>query len=191
MRPMIKLESKDFFYTHGVSVPGNLWAERPFKFNPSDFVVGGDRLQEKMFLADVQATSLERFVEDPEAAIIYGVASAPNDSNAKVFAAYLVQTYLQHKGHARVKWEQLYGDFSNKSLSYDYDLLVITGLTPNSTNVKLEKARDLLEHHCDIPRIVVIAGEDPITYFSTRLYKTVNNIYYHSSKLVKSKIEVV
>lgn len=187
----IKLEPRSFFLGHGVTVPGYLWAERPFKFNPTDFVVGGDRLQEKMFLSDVQYRSLEDFTENPNSPIVYGVASAPNDLCAKMVAAYLVQIFLHRNSHCRVKWDQLYGNFDNKNLSSELDLLVITGLSPNSTNVKLEKARDLLEHHSDIPRIVVISGEDPITFFSTRLYSAVHSIYYHSSTLVKSKIEVV
>ena len=85
----------------------------------------------------------------------------------------------------------LTGGFENKSLNAEPSLLVITGLTPNSTPVKLEKARDLLEKHSNIPRIVVMAGEDPITFFMTRLYYSVNSIYYHSSALVKQRVEIV
>jgi hypothetical protein len=70
-------------------------------------------------------------------------------------------------------------------------LLVLSNLTPNSTAAKLEKTRDMLEFYADIPRIVVIAGEDPITFFSRRLFWRVNNLFFLSSSLVKRKVEVV
>lgn len=188
----IRLKSRDLFLQRGVNVPGYIWQEPAFKFVPLDFGVGGDRLKEKIFDADLQTTSLENWNEDPLRPVVYGVASAPSDQRAKYFAAYLVQIFLeQAPPNTSVLWEQLTGGFDNKAMTAEPSLLVMTGLTPNSTAVKLEKARDLLEKHSNIPRIVVIAGDDPITFFMTKLYYSVNSIYFHSSTLVKRVVETV
>lgn len=188
----IRLKSRSRFLMRGVDIPGYIWQEPPFNFNPLDFGVGGDRIKEKVFDSEVQVKSLDRFLENPEYPSVYGVASAPSDQRAKYFAAFLVQNFLESAPlNATVRWDSLYGSFDNPGMSTEPSLLVITGLTPNSTPVKLEKARDLLEKHSGIPRIVVIAGEDPITFFMTKLFYRVNNLYFHSSALNKRRIEVV
>jgi hypothetical protein len=188
----IKLRPREFFLERGITIPGYIWQERPFTFKPDDFAVGGDRLQERIFSADKQEDSLQRWVDDPTRAIIYAVASAPSDQRAKFFATYLVQKFIANAPLNRtVRWEALTSDFKNAALEAEPSLLVITGLTPNSQPSKLEKARDLLERHHSIPRIVVIAGEDPITFMSTRLYSSLHSMYFYSSTLVKRKVEIL
>lgn len=189
----IKIKPRDKFLVRGLELPGSIWQERPFVFNPQDFAVGGDRLNEKIFFGEKQTESLERFMERPRAPLTYGVASAPSDMKAKFFAVYLLQYFLDNAPpNLTVRWEPLYGNsFTNPALDAEPNLLVITGLSPNASNTKLEKARDLIEKHYNIPRIVVIAGEDPITFFATRLYAPVQNIFFDSANLVKRKIEVI
>ena len=191
-RVHIKLKAREKFLMRGADVPGYVWQERPFNFAPQDFAVGGDKLHEKIYDSDLQSNSLARFMANPQSPQIYGVASAPNDARAKYFAAYLVQLFLENAPpNLTVKWEPLYGNsFANPTLDSEPSLLVITGLSPNCSNTKLEKARDLLEKHHGIPRIVVIAGEDPITFFSTRLYQSVHNLFFHCHALVKRTVEI-
>lgn len=191
-RELIKLRARDRFLQRGVEVPGYIWQERPFHFNPLPFAVGGDRMNERIFNPEIQLESLSRWRENPTKNIIYGVASAPSDLRAKYFAAFLVQVYINNAPpNTSIRWEPLYSSFNNPALMAEPSLLIITGLTPNSTPVKLEKARDLLEKHSGIPRIVVVSGEDPVTFFSTRLYSSLNSLYFHSSDLVKRTVEVV
>lgn len=188
----VKLKARERFLERGIDVPGYIWQERPFTFMPQDFAVESERLKEKVFPSELQIESLERFISDPTNNLIYGVASSPSDQRAKFFAAYLVQLFLEGAPpNVSVRWENLYSTFNNPAMDAQPSLLVMTGLTPNAMPVKLEKARDLLEKHSNIPRIVVIAGEDPVTYFSNRLYSPLNNLYFHSSSLVKRKVEIV
>lgn len=189
----IKLKPRDKFLIRGVEIPGYIWQERAWNFAPDDFAIGNDRLNEKIFPASVQTESLERFRNDPTAPFIYGVASAPSDQKAKYFAAFLTQLFLENAPpNKTVRWEQLYGNsFNSPAMDADPHLLVITGLCPNSSNTKLEKARDLLEKHHNIPRIVVIAGEDPVTFFSTKLYSPIHSLFFTSAALVKRKVDVV
>jgi hypothetical protein len=194
MTEKIKLRKRDFFVQRGATIPGHIWKEQPFKFDPVTFAVEDEKLEKRFFEASVQEKSLQGFLENPAAPHVYAVASEPNDSRALYFAAYLVQCYLESTQPPwRVAWENLYGGFSNKLLDAEIEpsFLVLSNLSPNSTNVKLEKARDLLTYYAHIPRVVVIAGEDPITFFARRLFFKTGRIFFHSSSIIKRQVQVV
>jgi hypothetical protein len=181
-------------------VPNNVWRTSPFKWDPVDFGVESEKLNEKIITAETQNNSLRMWLDDPSYPYVYGVSGNPDDSDARYFAAYLVQAHIAFMGYkAHVVWHTLYGGFDNKLLR-EYDeidgksppsLLVLCNLTPNSTNVKLDKARDLLERFNDIPRIVVAAGEDPFSFLTTRLYSPIHALAYFSSSLVKKRMEII
>ena len=191
-KPVIKLPNREWFLTHSAEIPGHVWRKGPFKFDPLDFAVKDERLNEKIFEGRLQLESLESFRADPLKPIIYGVGSAPDDATAKFFAAYLAHLFLSVTHRSKtIHWETLYGGFDNPALQVKPDLLIITNLTPASSNHRIEKARDLLEFHSEIPRIVVIAGEDPITFCSTKLFCPINKIFFHSASIVRRKVEVV
>jgi hypothetical protein len=189
---VIKLKPRDHFVTRGINVPGYIWQEPSFKFDPKDFGVGGGRLNERIFESDMQVQSLDRFISEPTLPIIYGVGSAPSDQRAKYFAAFLVQSFLEVAPlNSTVLWETIYSGYKNAALDSSPSLLVISGLTPNSDARKLEKARDLLEKNGDIPRIVIVAGEDPITFLSNRLFCSIKGCYFHGSPLIRRKVETI
>lgn len=194
MADKIKLRKREFFVQAGANVPGYIWKEPAFKFEPVTFAVEDERLEKRFFDGSVQEKSLEGFLADPSGPHVYAVASEPNDSRALYFAAYLVQCYLEKTPPPwRVVWESLYGGFQNKLMDAELEpsFLVLSNLSPNSTNVKLEKARDLLTRYAHIPRVVVIAGEDPITFFARRLYFKTGRIFFYSSSIVKRQVQVV
>ncbi len=176
-------------------VPSHVWRARHFKWNPITFATESERLNAKFIESPVQDKSLATFLEDPSTSMIYGVSGNPDDSKAKYFAAFLVAAHLKVMGaDANVIWAPQYGGFDNPHMSDDRaapTMLVLTNLTPNSTPFKLEKARDLLEKFSDIPRVVVIAGMDPLSFLTTRLHVPVHGIAYFSEALVKSQIEVI
>lgn len=180
-------------------VPGHVWKQTAFKWDPVPFGPESERLNERVIEPRVQNQSLLSYLEDVREPIVYGVSGNPDDAKAKYFAAYLVAAHLEKLGSkANVVWHTLYGGFNNPLLT-EYDpvdgkadptLLVLSNLTPASTNVKLEKARDLLERFSDIPRIVVIAGEDPLSFLTTRLYSPINALAYFSESLLKKRMEI-
>ena len=181
-------------------VPGTVWRQAPFKWDPQAFGVESERVHDRVIEATTQNNSLTAFLEDPEAPIIYGVSGNPDDARAKLFAAYLVAAHTERLGlRANVVWHTLYGQFDNPLLR-EYDpvdgkasptLLVLSNLTAGSTGVKLEKARDLIERFSEIPRIVVSAGEDPISFHSTRLYTQINALAYFPNSMIKRRIEII
>lgn len=195
MSERISIRDRKKFLAKGVLIPEFVWKARPFVFSPLPFGVESERLNAKIYGPEVQRKSLESFRENPHAPCTYGVASAPSDDVAKYFAAYLVQQFILNSPPSKnnIIWHHLYANFKNPLIENQESpsLLVLTGLTPNSTSLKLEKARDLLEYYSDIPRIVVIAGEDPVTFFATKLYYKLTHIFFLSSSLVKRKIETV
>jgi hypothetical protein len=181
-------------------VPGSVWKQGPFKWDPMTFACESDKLNEKFVESQVQNASLLRFMREPDLPILYCVTGNPDDAKAKLFAAYLVQIHQQRLGlKANVVWHVVYGGFDNPLLK-EYDaidgkaepsMLVISNLTPNSPGLKLDKTRDLLERFENIPRVIVGAGEDPMSFMTTRLYSAINGLAYFSESLVKKKIEII
>lgn len=176
-------------------VPGHVWRTAKFKWEPAAFATEAEQLNAKVFEPSSQDKALIQFMDDPTAPMIFGVSGNPDDSKAKYFAAYLVDLHMKHLGaQANPVWATLYGGFDNPHLDIDRarpTLLVLSNLTPNSTTLKLEKARDLIEANPDIPRIVVCAGMDPVSFLTTRLHVPVNGMAYFAERLVKAKIEII
>lgn len=204
----VKIEKKELPKTIAVRdkdkltsiVPGHVWRQGPFKWDPMPFAVESDRLNERIVDPAEQEKSLQLFLDDPTRRMVYGVSGNPHDGKAKLFAAYLVDQHIKHRGRgSHVVWHTVYEGFDNKLLR-EYDevdgkspptLLVLTNITPNASSTRLGKVRDLLERFSDIPRIVVMAGEDPLSFFTTRLYYKINALAYFSESLVKRKVEVI
>lgn len=180
-------------------VPGSVWQCRPFRFQPSTFVSESERLHDKFIEPDVQKASLRDFMDDPTDPVVYGVTGSPDDVKAKYFAAFLAQSHIEKLGNeANVVWCTLYNFHGDDPLKDSFTgvksrptLLIVSNLTPGSTQFRLEKARDLVERFHNIPRIIVAAGEDPLSFLATRLYVPVNALAYFSSSLMKQRVEVV
>jgi hypothetical protein len=176
-------------------VPGHVWRTKAFKWNPLTFATEAEQLNSKFIEPSKQDKSLSMFIKNPETPMIYGVSGNPDDSKAKYFAAYLIDLHMKHlKADANPVWATLYGGFDNPYLSNDKaspTILVISNLTPNSTTTKLEKARDLIEAFPDIPRIVLCAGMDPLSFLTTRLHVPVHGLAYFSEALIKARVEII
>lgn len=177
-------------------VPGDIWRlPKGVKWRPQTFVPESEKLNEKFIAPETQNKSLARFIKNPKQAMIYGIAGNPDDSKAKYFAAHLVQVHLAALGaSANVVWATLYSGYENQYMRDDLaapTLIVISNLTPNSTNVKLEKARDIIEKYPDVPRLVVCAGIDPLSFLAAFLHVPIHGLAYFSEALVKQKVSVI
>lgn len=178
------------------SIPGSVWRQAPFRYVPRTFGVESERFKEKFIEADDQRTQFAEFLASPALPWIYSVSGNPDDLKAKYFAAYLAQQHIKALGtRANVVWEVMYGGFNNPLLTTDTarsrpTMLIISNLTPTSSNNRLEKVRDLIEFYSDIPRVVVSAGEDPLSFVATRLHLPVHGLAYFLDGMIRRKVEV-
>lgn len=109
------------------------------------------------------------------------ISSMPNDQKAKLVAASIMETALsKHMGNRNTfsrnppLWHTLVGGFGDKLLDEKPSLLIISNITYTSSDHKIEKLRDLLETHHDIPRIVVMSGNDPVSFMNSRVHLAMN-----------------
>lgn len=84
-------------------------------------------------------------------------------------------------------WHTVFGGFSDKlrdnsAFSKNPSMLVIDGLVTNATDIKVEKARDLLMKFSDIPRVIITCGTCPLQFAYERLYYSVNRVAFFGAK---------
>jgi hypothetical protein len=173
-------------------------AQRPFDFKPVSFTSTVEGLKPKLFKAKTQLKWLEEFMEEPFQPRNYCLVSAPNDSMAKMLAAFMMQ-YAVIKGDSRTAlplWHDLTGGFNNTLLNSKNEtaqgasLLVLNNVGAMSTQPKIEKLRDIIETYTDIPKIVVATGCDPFAFFTKYLYLPVHSLAYMTTGMVKRNIEL-
>lgn len=178
-------------------VPGHVFRQSAFDYEPMTFVTENERLKDITIEAKTQRKGQRGFVADPTKPYLYYVTGSPNDSKAKLFAAYLCELHTKANPHARVHWEAMYGGFNNPLLArgqeagFEPSLIVLYGLCSDSSNVKLDKARDLLQFYNKIPRIVVAAGEDPVSFAYTKMFTKINALAYLSEGLIRQRVEII
>jgi hypothetical protein len=166
-------------------------------FAPKAFAVEHPKLEGRIIEASTQWMSFDVFAKKPTRSMIYIVAGNPDDEKAKYFAAYLVQLhkqYVEAKGRvSQVIWEHVYNGYDNPLLKTGVEpsMLVLDNLTVKSNFVKLDKARDLLQRWSDIPRVVVCAGEDPISFAAQRLHVACHGLAYFASDISKTAQQVI
>lgn len=145
---------------------------------------GPDWLPEESILKPHSVTrqirSLDRMMNNPlNGNYIACIGGHPSDVRAKVIAANIMSRAidLQMDGAAKGKhlplWHRIYGGYSDvlrdaKELE-PCSMLILTNVAADSSTIKLEKLRDLLEMYDNIPKIVIVNGSDPITFFASKV----------------------
>lgn len=172
----------EWFASKGVRVPHGFLDARPFLFDPEDITVGktGSYLKPRILSLEKQETGFSNWCAKPTKPIIYGAGSEPSDAAAKYFAVHLVQKYVEAVPNRKVIFHHVYSGYSNPLIANEEPctLLVLSGLSLDSSQSKIDKCVDLLEHYSSIPRIVICSGVDPVTFFSLRL-KTKIHSFFH------------
>lgn len=172
-----------------------------FKWQPPDFMREDDRwdddVRKQIMSSEVQDRGLRNWIDDPGMPYLYSVAGSPSDEKALYFAAYLAQVHAEKLGgRANIHWHRMYDSYKNKLLEdfQDVDpntepsLLIISNLTCDSESRKLGMARDLLVRFAHIPRIVVSAGMDPISFAAFKLRSSCNAMAYFRAATLKQDV---
>lgn len=140
-----------------------------------------------------QVDNLARMLDNPlYGHPVIGIGSFPSDLRAKMIAVNLMleAIHVQNEStSSRIRrydyplWHKVYGGFKDNlrdnGLGDDRpSMLIISNVDVLSTPVKIEKVRDILEQHPNIPRVVVVAGCDPLTFFATKLHLPLDYGFY-------------
>lgn len=138
----------------------------------------------------VQKSMFQRTLQSPlKKPYLYLIAGKHDDRLAKYLAFKLFKAAYQQAGYNSNSpyWHTVIGGYHDKirdDLNFRENefgfpcLLVISNITTNSTNVKLEKVRDICEIYSSIPRILVLAGDDPVAFNSKHLHLPINKLLY-------------
>jgi hypothetical protein len=164
------------------------------QWDPQAFVIESERLEQRIIEANVQQKSLAAWNKNPKRPMTYIVSGSTHDEKAKLFAAHLVDIHWQRLGiNADVVWEPVFNGYENKLIQREStpSLIVLTNLSTKSNYLKYDKARDVCERFGSVPKIIVVAGEDPISFAATRLHVPAHAVAYFGSKLVKTYNEVI
>lgn len=179
-------------------LPKNLLGSKPFELD--DFVdtfnSSGDRLKNKRISKSKQIETFSKISKDVlYAPYLFCVSGFPTDTQAKMLAAYLMYKAFKETKAKKLtppRWHNIYLGFDNPILKDGYrpSFLVLSNITGDTSNQKVDKLRDCLEHHCNIPRVVVCSGVDPLTFFNTRMHMSINGCVYLTGKQAKKYNEL-
>lgn len=140
-----------------------------------------------------QISSLYKMLNNP----MYGspivcIGSMVTDERAKFLAMTFMDIAIQQmkdgaqKGKRMPKWHKLLGNYQDELRDSkerpNYAMLVLTNVAPDSTPVKLEKLRDILEMYDSVPRIVVVNGSDPVSFFAEKIRMPLERAFYLNNK---------
>jgi hypothetical protein len=172
-------------------VDNSVFVTPPFLWKPVPFVVEHPRLVDRIISAEKQNQSLEKFTANPKLPMTYFITGALDDRKAKYFAAYLCSHHLKTV-NSSIHWESITGGFDNPLLKAQPDLtmLVISNIPDFSSGAKLEKVRDIVSAYPNIPKVLIGAGEDPVS-LSYRLKLPAHGLAYFGSNLTKNYQEVI
>ncbi len=192
---IIKLPSRNLFLGRGCDIPNHIWNSPKTKLDTCDFATDEkDGLNQTVYTALQQNASFEEFLQDPAYPRTYGICSMPNDSVASVIAAYMTSVFLQESAPNQLAyWNKIvWSGFDKNVFTCGCSFLVISSLSPNTSISRLEYVQEVIDRYSGrIPVLVVGTGFDPITMFSTKLFRKPSDIFFHSTSLVKRRTEVM
>jgi hypothetical protein len=144
--------------------------------------------------AQKQLNYLAKTLKDPFASnYVFSISGESNDALPLQIALQIFNTAIDlSQVGKRPFWHMVTGgtkdslrdssELMQLQMGGTPSLLVISNLASNSTMMKVEKVHDLINMFSSIPRILIIAGENPISYCSRTLHISVNRVLYFATK---------
>ncbi len=178
-------------------VPRNIFGLKPFLLDSAitPFTSEVNELKPKRISTSKQFDDLKKVLLNPfHSAYRLCITGKPNDNMAKMLAAVILNKAnihyvqaLKKGGSTRSKilrqrshpiWHTLTGSFQDelrdKRNEQKPALIVLANITKESSAVKKEKLRDILELYSAVPIVVLVAGSDPVTFFNEDLRHALN-----------------
>lgn len=163
-----------------------VYSER--SFNPyaaiSQFKPKIENVKAKTIGVEMQHDWLDEIFADPLKPRTICISGFPSDIRAKCVAAkifeqaciqYMQMSQKDKRGRSLPKWHRVLGNYHDpirdaQANRINPSMLIISNVNMDSTNMKLEKVRDLVDSFPDIPRIIVTGGCTPVDFFQHKLY---------------------
>lgn len=154
-------------------LPGYILSEKEFRLEDylTNYTSTLEGLKPLPVKKEQQFNHFREMMLDPvHAPYIACISSSPNDLRAKILASSIMQQCI--KQGIEPYWHTVIGGYKDElrdNIQYwrrKLGLLIITNFTPDSTDAKYEKVRDLIEIYNDIPRIIVTAQAEPFSFFN-------------------------
>lgn len=186
----------------GSGTPGQDFMGAGGRFDVLPFLIGMEinlpSVTSKAVGASKQAEMLRKILANPLGRpLTIGISSYPSDARAKYVAhmimAAAIQQYETNRSKfgtkSRPMWHRVWGKYRDTLRDGQKEnpcMLVISNLHDESSSVKIETVRDLLEMYSDIPRIVVSAGAPIVDMFTYRLQMPLSaGLYIGPPNLIK------
>ena len=132
----------------------------------------------------VQLKAYERTLKNPlERPYLYVIATSHNEIRAGAVALSIFERLSRKllldsskQASGTPYWHQVYGGWRDKlrddreKTIGEINFLAISNIAVNSTNEKIEKVRDLNYKYIDVPRIMVVAGTNPLKFAYEQLH---------------------
>lgn len=130
-----------------------------------------------------------------------GISSYPSDSRAKYLAQMIMSAAIdeyqtnrkQYGTKAMPKWHRVYGNLKDPLRDLgkpeEVSMLIISNVHDESSSIKIEKIRDLLEMYSSVPKIIVKGGAQVIDLFAYRLsYPMLAGFYIGPDNIIHEKL---
>lgn len=128
------------------------------------------------------------------------IGSYPSDTRAKVLAVNVMNKAIdeqisgKHRGRAYPLWHSLMGNtwdpVRDAREPEHFSMLIINNVGVDSSQTKLEKLRDLLVKFDNVPKIVIVNGIDPVTFFAERVRLPLQYAFYLSAEQKASILDI-
>jgi hypothetical protein len=187
--------------------PGQDSIPKRTKFDVIDYLVSMEpqvpMTKSKPVSTKKQSDKLASILRKPYKKLPYvlGISSYPSDSRAKYVAQVVMSAAIdayqadrrRHGARGLPLWHRVYGGLRDPLRDNENrekpSMLIISNIHDESSSIKIEKVRDLLEIYGDIPRIVVSGGQPTADLFSYRLSYPLNaGLYIGPPNLIKEQV---
>ncbi len=191
MESKTRIKTTEFKKEHRITMEAQgldriVYSERPFDpyASISAFKPKVENVKAKTIGTEMQHEWLEDIFNDPLKARTICISGFPSDIRAKCIAAKILElaciqysnlSQKDKRGRTLPRWHRVLGNYHDpirdaQANRINPSMLIISNVNMDSTNMKLEKVRDLVDMFPSIPRIIITGGCTPVDFFQHKLY---------------------
>jgi len=149
-----------------------------------------------------QLNNIEKAMSHPlTGSYTMAIGSYPSDVRAQLLAANFMNAAIDQqiagqagRGRAYPFWHSLMGSswdpVRDSREPEPFSMLIIDNVGVDSSRVKLEKLRDLLVKFNHIPKIVIVNGIDPVTFFAEHVRLPLKYAFYLTAEQKASIMDI-